>query len=370
MRPRVLLFCVVAAVLTCMVIWLRFRVPDAVVTHETKAATTNQSEQIQPTQVPGNRQASVGAPNVQSIRPLFLSGPAAPTPHSDEAKASDPRLLALLNVPIDFYGKVVDENSNAVVGATVKFHWASLNQSDTNSTWATQSDADGLFSLHGKQGASLTVWISKEGYYASQGGQRGVVYAMANNVYSPDPQNPVLFNLRKRSAGASLITLKRNYLVPRDGTPLRLDLMTGDTRTAGGADLIAQCWTEDEGKPSGARYNWRCRIVASGGLMITDEEFPFTAPENGYAPFFEIQMPADRPDWKNDVDLKFFYRLADGRYGRMTFSMIAGGQHFCMVDSFLNPAGSRNLEPVQTEKSPVPPAWAPPGTRAIIPVAK
>ena len=25
-------------------------------------------------------------------------------------------------------------------------------------------------------------------------------------------------------------------------------------------------------------------------------------------------------------------------------SMIAGGQHFCIVDSFLNPTGSRNLE--------------------------
>jgi hypothetical protein len=38
-------------------------------------------------------------------------------------------------------------------------------------------------------------------------------------------------------------------------------------------------------------------------------------------------------------------QVADGRYGRMTFSMIAGGQHFCMIDSVLNPSGSRNLEP-------------------------
>ncbi len=36
--------------------------------------------------------------------------------------------------------------------------------------------------------------------------------------------------------------------------------------------------------------------------------------------------------------------MADGRYGRMTFSMIAGGQHFCMIDSFLNPSGARNWE--------------------------
>ena len=84
---------------------------------------------------------------------------------------------------------------------------------------------------------------------------------------------------------------------------------------------------------------------AGWGLVLTNEEFAFLAPESGYKPSVEINMLADRPDWSSQVDLKFYYRLADGRYGRMTFSMIAGGQHFCMIDSVLNPTGSRNLEP-------------------------
>jgi hypothetical protein len=85
--------------------------------------------------------------------------------------------------------------------------------------------------------------------------------------------------------------------------------------------------------------------VPGGGLVRTNEEFAFLAPESGYEPSFEINMLADRPDWNSQVDLKFYYLLRDGRYGRMTFSMIAGGQHFCMIDSVLNPSGSRNLEP-------------------------
>jgi len=84
--------------------------------------------------------------------------------------------------------------------------------------------------------------------------------------------------------------------------------------------------------------------VPDGGLILTDKELDFVAPENGYRASAEITMPADRPNWKDDVDLKFFYRLRDGRYGRMTFSMIAGGDHFCLIESFLNPSGSRNLE--------------------------
>jgi hypothetical protein len=276
-----------------------------------------------------------------------------------------------LNVPIDFYGKVVDENSNAIAGVSVRFHWASLPENDTTSTSTTESDSDGLFSLQGKRGASLTVWISREGYYASHGGQWGFPYAMANDVHSSDPQNPVVFKLRTKSARVSLTALKQNYSIPRDGTPFGIDLTTGKTTSGGGGDLVVQCWTEDEGKPPGVKYDWHCRVTPSGGLVATDEEFPFTAPEEGYAPYLEIQMPADRPDWKNDIDLKFFYRLADGRHGRMTFSMIAGGQHFCMVDSALNSSGSRNLEPMEVESQGSSlPAWVPHGAKAVIPEFK
>jgi hypothetical protein len=107
-----------------------------------------------------------------------------------------------------------------------------------------------------------------------------------------------------------------------------------------------QCWTEDQGKRSGQKYNWHCVVtIPSGGAITNDDEFPFEAPEKGYFPSLEIAMQANHPDWTSDVNLECFYRLADGRYGRMTFSMIAGGDHFCMIDSFLNPTGSRNLEP-------------------------
>jgi hypothetical protein len=139
--------------------------------------------------------------------------------------------------------------------------------------------------------------------------------------------------------------LKRTYGMPRDGTPVSLDLVTGKTTTEADGGLIIQCWTEDRGKRPGEKYDWRSRVtIPGGGLVISDKEFDFIAPENGYTPFVEVNMSADRSDWKNDVDLKLFYRLSGGAYGRMTLSLIAGGGHFCVVESFLNPSGSRNLE--------------------------
>ena len=42
---------------------------------------------------------------------------------------------------------------------------------------------------------------------------------------------------------------------------------------------------------------------------------------------------------------QFFVRLADNRYARINFQMITGGDHFIVLESFLNPTpGNRNLE--------------------------
>jgi hypothetical protein len=75
------------------------------------------------------------------------------------------------------------------------------------------------------------------------------------------------------------------------------------------------------------------------------EEFNFLAPEEGYSQSDEIDMPRslDRK-WSGDAGRKYYLSLPGGKYARMEFAMIARGDHFCIVESFLNPSGSRNLE--------------------------
>jgi hypothetical protein len=295
--------------------------------------------------------------------------PAAKTTASNEAAA----ILAAWQTPIEFYGKVIDEKSNAVAGVQVNFNWVETPTESGNRQTNTESDAEGLFSLQGQRGPNLSVTISKEGYYPASGGARYGPFG--NPDFTPDARNPVVFQLRKKGAGASLVAMKRNYGIPRDGTPVAIDLVSGASVTGENGNLIVRCWTNDQGKQSGEKYDWRCVVtVPGGGVVLTDEELALLAPEIGYKPTAEINMPADTQGWKDEVDLKFYYRLADGRYGRMTFSMIAGGQHFCMIDSVLNPTGSRNLEPMEVKSqgtAPPPGGTAPPpGVRAVIPEFK
>jgi hypothetical protein len=276
-----------------------------------------------------------------------LSNSVSSTPSLAIRNVIPPDLLNNWQAAIEFYGKVIDESNNPISEAKVSFNWAEIPSRDGNRTAKRTSDGEGLFSLRGAHGPSLSVSVSKEGYYTSRRDNDSPSYGrLGAGSFSPDPQNPVLFHLRRKGTPEPLVAIKRNFPVPRDGTPVALDLSNGATAPSEVGNVIVRCWTSDQGKHSGEKYDWRCVVtIPNGGIITMDEEFPFLAPQTEYKPSTEINMPAERNDWKDDVELKFYYRLADGRYGRMIFSMVAGGQHFCMVDSVLNPNGSRNLEP-------------------------
>jgi hypothetical protein len=356
---------VVVVLTVCLLLLFKTKQHQRSALPEQGEALTNQPSRPEQPKVVENQRAS------NALRALQL--PQTATPLAQAIAKTNPiagHLLAAWQGSIEFYGKVVDENSNAVAGANASFHWVEMPTTDGNRSTNTKSDTEGLFSLHGQRGLSLGVSVSKEGYYSSRSDNDTFVYgSIGGGQVSPDPVNPAIFHLRKKGVTAPLVMLKRNYGIPRDGTPFAIDLVTGHSTTGENGNLVVRCWTDDQGKQSGQKYDWRCLItVPGGGIEPTDEEFAFQAPKNGYALTNEISMPADCTNWTSQVDLKFFYRLADGRYGRMTFSIIAGGQHFCMIDSVLNPTGSRNLEPIEIKSQGG--SALPPGVRAVIPEFK
>lgn len=313
------------------------------------AATVNPSNQVAPSKLTQHSAAN----SHQSLKvppPEAMTNIVYVETSPGKSNAINAHLLSQWQAPIKFYGKVVDENSNAVAGANIHFSWQEIPAKDAMRTLDTISTGDGLFSLQNARGWTLSVSVSKPGYYSSQKDNDSYFRygSLGGGKFSPDPLNPVIFYLRKKGLGTQLIAIKRNYRIPLDGTPVSINLETGATATAENGNIVVQCWTQDSGKRSDRKYNWRCVVsIPDGGAITNNDEFPFEAPKEGYKPSLEISMPADSPDWQEQADLKFYYRLGNGLYGRMTFSMVAFGQHFCMIDSVLNPTGSRNLEPTQ-----------------------
>jgi hypothetical protein len=248
--------------------------------------------------------------------------------------------------PINFYGKVVDESNRPVAAAIVNFGWNDLSEHG-RSTNQTLSDAAGSFSLLNRTGKRLFVNVGKAGYYTSRQNPLAFEYANpADGLFAPDADNPVVFRLRKQGQTEPLVGVTKDYRIPRDGTPVEVDLSSGEKTTPGQGDLKIECWTSERKPESGNRYDWRCVLsVPGGGLTESTNEFDFTAPGEGYRAMDEIIMQTSGDRWSSDVARTYFMKLGNGKYARLTFRMIAGGDHFCIIESALNPSGSRNLEP-------------------------
>jgi hypothetical protein len=247
--------------------------------------------------------------------------------------------------PIEFYGKVVDENTNPVSNAQVHFVWTDLSMAG-NSEKQTASDVNGLFSLREVSGKHLMATVSKEGYYAYQPFGVGFFYAGENQNFIPDAANPVIFRLKKKGVAEPLIAFENDFLISKDGKPVDVDLIKGKPTGVGQGGLRVECWTDDQGKAPGLKYDWKCQIsVPGGGIEQSTNQLDFKAPLDGYQASDEINMPASMANgWGRSAKRNYFLKLGDGNYARVSFEMIAGGGHFFHLASFLNPSGSRNLE--------------------------
>lgn len=103
-----------------------------------------------------------------------------------------------MNRPIEFYGKAVDEKGDPLSGATVRFGCVVFPENHFTTNAVT--DAQGMFSLTGVTGAVLNVRMSKEGYEEVQGTNQSsfAYYSLGGTGFYPDPNNPVIFYLRKK----------------------------------------------------------------------------------------------------------------------------------------------------------------------------
>lgn len=255
----------------------------------------------------------------------------------------------LFLTPVVFYGKAVDTAGSPIAGATASISVVD-SMGDNNSAYEKKTDDGGLFSIS-THGAGLVINVSKEGYYTTEGSGGTFGYVKGGGVTNPhpDPNNPAIFVLRKRGLAEHLIVTQGYIKIARDGTPIQMNLTTGNASNVTNADIVIQAWTQDKDIPrhSHQHYDWRCKITVPGGGLQprTGGEFDFVAPEDGYQSSDEIDMPANAPKWSPMAAKSYFLQLGNGTYARIDFQMFAENDHFFSITSYLNPTpGHRNLE--------------------------
>lgn len=271
--------------------------------------------------------------------------PALPIPSAAQQEIQERKWDTVFANAVNFYGKVVDENGTPIQGARVRYAVPSnLLQIGKGTSEGPLTDGNGLFSITGKTGAGITVIVAHPDFYNTDQSSRQFSYFRETDR-NPNASNPAVFVLRKKGTSEPLLKLKQVVrTVPKDGRAVRIGL-SGEKA----GDMTVRAWTSPraQGAANNAPFAWKVRVeVPGGGLMANEDQFQFQAPESGYAPAIEYDMPASGIDgkWRDRLEQTYFVKLGNGNYARMRFQMIAGGNHFAVVESYYNPSGSRNLE--------------------------
>jgi hypothetical protein len=245
------------------------------------------------------------------------------------------------NGSLDFYGKIIDQNSQPVTGAKVNgYVMTQVGLERTKETQhLTESDAEGNFEFIGLHGESLGVGPEKEGYQYDEHGNGN--WSLGGKT---DPSNRVIFKMWKLQGAEPMLHTSIQAGLACDGTPRKFDPLTG-RRDAG--DLVVTLTRKpvniDRGKP----FDWTLTLgISGGGLIPINDLYPDEAPADGYQSSVAINMPSDTKNWTPSVVQSYY--IFDGKnYGRITINIMANYQppptHF-EIDSYVNPAGSRNLE--------------------------
>jgi len=261
----------------------------------------------------------------------------------DKDEAAMAMMAADNKASVDIYAKVVDQNGDPVAGAKVK-GFVKLGFGDTEEH-DTITDAQGQFSFIGLHGQGLGIRLQKEGY---EYGPKTPFQRAA--IYVPDPNNPVTITMWKEHGAEPMRHDKNFYKVAADGRLFTIDLT--DNRKTDGTNAVGdlRVWIQRPAQIKRAeKFDWRFSMTATdGGLIeVTNVTYLNEAPQGGYQLSYEVNMSSTDTNWQEEITKVFFLKTRNGHvYGHLSVTVIPNYNDVSVfkIESFINPAGSRNLE--------------------------
>ena len=174
---------------------------------------------------------------------------------------------------------------------------------------------------------------------------------MASRFFNPSTgrfEKPTVFKMWKESSKEPLI--KGNHVFGIDsGKTYTLDLEKGKKVTEEANGDLRVTVTRPSNAKRKEKYPWSFSIEAiHGGLLESDDDFMYLAPESGYKPKMEMQLDPTESGWAGSVRKRFFFRTRDGQsFGSAQVEVysIYNTHSAIEINYSINPNGSRNLQP-------------------------
>lgn len=269
----------------------------------------------------------------------------------EERRANEIQLgIQQANVPIDFWGKIVDQNSKPLKGVVIRYRVGKPRDIWDSNTAVREitTDQNGSFHINDKGDGFSFEAFEKKGYKIAQGQRSTYTYSDSSERYVPDKNNPKIFTLIKKDEIQDLISFSKQLLLDWDGAPVYYDLKSGKLGESGEIEITA-FRGEVKGEGRQARYDWLFKVeVPNGGVIQTKREESSFAPKEGYKSHWEYGFSSSDPEWghRKKGQTFLFFKLQNGNYGRLEidFSSELGSRISGRINSYLNPSGGRILE--------------------------
>jgi hypothetical protein len=257
------------------------------------------------------------------------------------------------NVPIAFWGQVVDQNGKGLAGANVSAgirHWSltpTLQGHASSIKVKALSGSDGVFSIANVSGDVLELdAIFLDGYELSAKAKRAFDYTRGVRT---SPTNPVVFRMWKHGIKQPLLKGSGFFGIIPDGRTYAIDFTTGkkSETTSSEGDLIVSI-TRPLDAVWNSKYDWAFTLKAVGGGIFEEKgDFMYLAPEDGYDAVVQYQFKEQDPSWTHRVRKQFFAKTRNGQhFARLNVEVFAhyDNEAVYKVEYAVNTNGSRILE--------------------------
>jgi hypothetical protein len=322
------------------------------------SAKLKQAEPISNDTTLSNQTASPLNVPATNISPLMQSN--APLTREAVARLSREEKLKFAelqnNVPIDFWGKVIDESGSPLQGVTISADTRTVVMGVQNMAATTfpkisvTSGGDGLFEIRNKTGDVLSIKsLEKDGYEEEPDAVRGYNYTRG---FIADRNNPIVFRLWPVGIHEQLITGSKHLKIIPDGRPYAIDFKNSTITQAQGSEGDVQVWIKYPQEITATQTNnWLSGITVNNGGIVEEPDggaAMYIAPTTGYSATFRYDQQIRTGQRGSTGTKRFYVTLQNGQeFGRFAIDLKAPYNNqvpgFVSIDYAINPSGSRIL---------------------------
>ena len=309
---------------------------------------TKQAEEVQTGTPPSASSKILNAvPSVESAVEVIK--------HDIRRSAAEQKWRQRLNGPVEFYGRVLDQDGNPVAGARLSLNLSHRVFEGTKPVVDERielvSDFDGRFKLEKPSGHSLRILdLTRDGYlWTYPPGIGSFDFSGYRSKRAPEYRSPAkafAFHLWKKGEPEPTVGVAKVLRVEETDIEFSLNLLSaerGGERIAT-SDLRIRLRYVAPDDPARKHERELTLEAPTGGLIETQDTYIFEAPASGYASQIQyVVKPTDLTfgGWKR----KYYLRSRDGRLFagfEMAFTLFP---HAIELNGSVNPNGSRHLEP-------------------------